>query len=291
MTITATPIHDTFAANVAGVQISKNITPETIAQVRHLWHRYKLLVFRAQDTDETDLVEFSRAFGDLEIHVRKEYLSPTHPELLYVSNIQQSGKSIGILADKEVGWHYDQIYLPRPAIGSLLCAVKIPPKQQGSTYFADMVAAFAALPESTKHKLQGKTATQSYEAFNNMYSVPTSKEQKKKTPDINHPLIRTHPFTGEQALYLCPGMTTRINELSESESEDLLAELFEWTTHEEFIYRHNWEIGDCILWDNACTMHRRDPFNHQHQRLMKRTTILPPATSATPFYKNQRELT
>ena len=289
MTITATPVHATFAAKLTGVQISKDVTPETIAQVRNLWHQHKLLIFREQEPDETDLVEFSRAFGDLEIHVRKEYLSPSHPELLYVSNIQQSGKNIGILADKEVGWHYDQIYLPQPAIGSLLCAVKIPPKQQGNTYFADMVAAFAALPTTTKQKLQGKTAIQSYEAFNRMYSVPTNEEQKKKTPDIKHPLIRTHPFTGEQALYLCPGMTTRINDLSEAESEDLLTELFEWTTRDEFVYCHEWEIGDCILWDNACTMHRRDPFSHEHQRLMKRTTILPPEAFAAPFHTNQKE--
>ena len=284
MTITVKPLHKTFAAEVSGINVSKDINETTISEIRDLWHRYKLLVFRGQNPGEKDLVEFSRCFGDLEIHVRTEYLSPENPELLYVSNIKKDGAAIGILADKEVGWHYDQIYLPKPAIGSLLCAVEIPPKRQANTYFADMIAAFEQLPESTRQQLEGKTAIQSYEAFNALYSVPTSTEQKKKTPDIEHPLIRTHPFSGECALYLCPGMTTRIVGMSEQASQAILDELFEWTSRDEFVYCHEWEIGDCVMWDNACTMHRRDPFDHQHRRLMKRTTILPPADHAVPFF-------
>ncbi len=202
--------------------------------------------------------------------------------MLYISNIKENGREIGILAENEVGWHYDQIYLPKPAVGSLLCAVKLPP-EGGSTYFADLAAAYEALPQEMKDRLEGKRAIQSYEAFNRAYSVPTSKVQKKKTQDIDQPVIRTHPITGKPALYLCPGMTTRILGMTETESRETLDFLFDWIVLEEFVYQHDWRLGDCLIWDNACTMHRRDPFDPQYQRLMKRTTILPPEALAVPF--------
>jgi len=129
----------------------------------------------------------------------------------------------------------------------------------------------------------GCLANQSYEAFNQAYSVPTNNEQKARSPDIHHPLVRTHPVTGRKALYLCPGMTTEIVGWDRQESAEMLEFLFDWTTRPEFVYSHQWQPGDALMWDNACTMHRRDPFDPQHARLMKRTTILPPAQLAAPF--------
>lgn len=272
----------TFGAEVGGISIGSVSDVAEIAAVKALWAKHKILLFRDQHVDESGLVNFSRRFGELEIHVRTEYLSPDHPEILYVSNVKKDGRSIGILADTEVGWHFDQIYLARPAVGSLLCAVDIPPSG-GNTYFADMTAAYAALPESIKEKLAGRKATQSYEAFNAAYSVPTSSKQKRRSPDIDQPVVRTHPITGLQALYLCPGMTTRIVGMDERESSDMLEFLFEWSVRPEFVYTHEWRIGDCVLWDNACTMHRREPFGQQYTRLMKRTTILPPENLSVPF--------
>jgi len=272
----------TFGAEIEGISVVAEPTAESIAEAKALWAEHKLLLFRGQDVSEEDLVGFSRQFGDLEIHVRTEYLSPQHPEILYVSNMKKDGKLVGILSDTEVGWHYDQIYLPRPAVGSLLAAHTLP-ATRGNTEFADMAAAYAALPEDIKQKLEGKKATQSYEAFNRAYSVPTNDSQKRRSPDIDQPIVRTHPITGIKALYLCPGMTTRIVGLSEAESEEMLDYLFEWTVRPEFVYSHEWQAGDCLMWDNACTMHRRDPFDQNEERLMKRTTILPPAELAVPF--------
>ncbi|MEM9304406.1 MAG: TauD/TfdA family dioxygenase [Pseudomonadota bacterium] len=272
----------TFGAEVSGVEIAAGVDAETIAAVRTLWGEHKILLFRNQQVDEAGLVDFSRQFGELEIHVRTEFLSPTHPQVLYISNRKENGRSVGILADTEVGWHYDQIYLPKPAVGSLLCAVELPPAG-GDTWFADMAAALEALPSEIRSKLEGRSAVQSYEAFNAAYSVPTSKTQKKRTPDIEQPIIRTHPVTGVKALYLCPGMTTAIVGMDGAESRETLDFLFDWIVRPEFVYRHRWQAGDCIMWDNACTMHRRDPFDGTHARLMKRTTILPPAELAVPF--------
>lgn len=273
---------NTFGAEIEGISVTATPTLEDIAETKALWAEHKLLLFRGQNVSEADLVGFSREFGELEIHVRTEYLSPDHPEILYVSNIKKEGKLIGILADTEVGWHYDQIYLPRPAVGSLLAAHTLP-TERGNTEFADMAAAYAALPDDIKQQLEGRKATQSYEAFNRAYSVPTNDTQKRRSQDIDQPIVRTHPITGVKALYLCPGMTTRIVGLSEADSDDMLAYLFEWSVRPEFVYSHAWQAGDCLMWDNACTMHRRDPFDQNEERLMKRTTILPPAELAVPF--------
>ena len=281
MTITTRPLTPTFGAEVLSVDLAMAPDAATATTLRDLWLKHGLLLFRGQKLDEAQQVAFSRHFGPLEIHLRREYLSPENPEILYVSNLKKDGRPIGILSDTEVGWHYDQIYLPRPAVGSMLYSVIIPP-DRGATSFADMSAAYEALPAATKKRLEGRKAVQSYEAFNRSYSVPTSDEQRKKTPDILHPLVRTHPYTGRRALYICPGMTIRIVGLPEAESAELLAELFAWSVRPEFVYTHTWRLGDALMWDNACTMHRREPFDTTQQRLMKRTTILADETVAVP---------
>ncbi len=276
------PLTPTFGAEVIGCRIEEKPRTEVIEAVKALWAQHKLLLFRDQSITEASLVDFSRCLGELEIHVRTEFLSPENPEILYVSNKKEGGKTIGILADTEVGWHYDQIYLPRPAVGSLLAAHTLP-EGGGNTEFADMTAAFEALPETVRVRLDGAEAVQSYEAFNKSYSVPTSKEQKKRSPDIRQPLVRTHPITGQKAIYVCPGMTTEIIGWDKTESDEMLEFLFDWCIQPRFVYSHQWRDNDALLWDNACTMHRRDPFDQNQTRLMKRTTIKPPEERAVPF--------
>jgi len=275
------PLQKTFGAEISGLDLSKLLDSQTINEVKSLWHQYGLLLFRGQAMDEAEIVSFSKQLGDLEIHIRKEFLSQMSPEILYISNMTKEGKPVGILADSEVGWHYDQIYLPRPAVGSFLFSVKLP-SSGGETSFSNMSAVYEALPQSIKNVIDGKKALQSYEAFNALYSVPTSSEQKKKTPDIEHPIVRVHPYSGKKALYICPGMTTQIIGLDKSTSDDLLQELFAWSIKPEFVYSHVWQLGDGLLWDNACTMHRREPFDPNQERLMKRTTILPDPKYAVP---------
>ena len=276
------PLSDTLGAEIYDVKLSGEMASEDLAQIKALWNRYGILLFREQDIGKDELVGFSRLLGSLETHVRSEWLNETHPEILQISNINVDGKPVGALADGEVGWHYDQIYLPRPALGSLLYSVKIPP-EGGSTFFADMTSAYERLPRSLKDMVDGRQAIQSYDNFNNLYSTKTSSKQTNLTQNIAQPLVRTHPVTGRKALYLCPGMTIAIAGLEETESTDVLRQLFDWTLKTEFIYKHIWDVGDGLLWDNACTMHRREPFDGGHERLMFRTTILPADDRSVPF--------
>lgn len=275
------PLTESFGTEIQDIQLTADMDGATFGAIRQTWADHKLLLFRNQDLTEDDLVAFSRRFGKLEIHVRQEWLSQDHPEVLVLSNMKVAGKSIGGLANAEINWHYDQIYLPRPAVGSLLYSVKIPP-EGGSTYFADMCGVYDALPGALKAKIAGRFAVQSYDNFNTDHTIKTKGAIKKKTPDVTHPIVRLHPITKRPALYACPGMTTEIVGLDESESRAILDELFEFSTQPQFVYRHDWQVGDALLWDNACTMHRRDDFDDKYDRLMKRTTILPPAHLAIP---------
>ncbi len=273
---------ENFGVEVIGIDLTRDHDAATVDALRWLWANHGLLLFRDQSLEERDIVDFSGLFGDLEIHVREEYLSPDHPELLIVSNLKKNGEPIGILSDHEVGWHHDQIYRERPAVGSLFYSVKIP-ASGGNTSFCNLAAAYAALPDERKAALDGLRGLHSYAYFNKQWSEPTNAKQKAMTPDVSHPLIRTHPISGQKAIYADPGMTTGLEGLPEAESAALLQELYDWCLQPQFLYDHEWRLGDALMWDNASTMHRRGDFDPSAERLMKRTTILPPAELAVPF--------
>jgi len=256
--ISVKPLHN-FGVEIKGVDLSSPQDDASIATLRRHWTEHGVIIFRDQHhLDESSLVRFSRYFGDLEIHVRREYLSTDNPEILYVSNKTKSGKSIGILSDHEVGWHHDQIYLERPALGSLLYAVEIPPSG-GNTEFINLANAFDSLPAQTQQQIEPLRAVQSYAYFNGQWSEP------------------------RKAIYADPGMTVSVKGFPENKSRQLLDSLFEHAIRDEFLYSHEWQLGDAIMWDNASTMHRRGEFDSSHSRLMKRTTILPPADRAVPY--------
>jgi len=282
--ITVTNLTPTdFVAEVGGFTLDDVQQEGVRRRLQHLWLKHQVLVFRGLDTDnEPRLTNLSRVFGELEVHSRTEYLSGAAPELLYVSNLKEDGRKIGVLGDGEAGWHTDQTYRPKPALGSLLAAAIIP-AEGGDTSFADMYRAYDALPASLKAKLEGLNAVHSYEYFNNQYSEPANQTQKASGTEQVHPIVRTHPITGRKAIYVTKNIAPYIIGLSREESASLLGELYDRCFRPEFVYRHKWSVGDGVLWDNACVMHRRESFDPSDRRLMKRTTIRPPEDLAIPF--------
>ena len=282
--ITTRPLTATdFAAEVNGVTLDTVHLEGVQRRLQYLWLKHQVLVFLGLDTeDEARLIGLSKVFGRLEIHSRAEYLSRATPELLYVSNVKEGERKIGVLGDGEAGWHTDQCYRPTPAMGSLLAAHVVPPSG-GNTSFADMYRAYDALPESTKKRLEGLQAVHSYEHFNNQYSEPANNQQKQDGTVQLHPAVRTHPLTGRKAIYVAKSTVPEIRGLSASESRELIEELHAHCFKPQFVYEHVWKVGDGVLWDNACVMHRRDAWDPQHSRLMKRTTIRPPEDLAIPF--------
>jgi alpha-ketoglutarate-dependent taurine dioxygenase len=182
---------------------------------------------------------------------------------------------IGGLGDGELQWHSDQSYMMNPATGAMLYALELPP-QGGTTSWVDLCAAYAGLPDRLKRAVEGRRAIFSYvkrlAGYEGVDRV-ISEEAKRKTPPVVHPLVHTHPVTGRKALYLDSTTTIAIEGMDDASGAALLEEIYEFATQPEFVYRHHWQAGDAVLWDNGFTMHRREPFDPSARRLMKRTTI------------------
>ena len=279
--ITVKPTGAALGAEILGVDLSKTVDDTTFATIVDAFHEYEVVFFRGQVLTPEQHIAFSRRFGELEKHVRIDCCRPGYPELFVVSNVIENGKPIGS-RDAGLFWHSDLCYMKEPSRGSLFYAREVPMRDGeplGDTLFASATAAFAALPEATKQRIAGLKAVNSYEKgyYRDRKSggrAPLTEEQKRKTPDIEHPVVRTHPYTGKKCLFINEGYTSRIASLAAPESDRLLAELLAHATDERFVYRHRWRVGDLLIWDNCSTQHLAVPdYELPQRRLMERTTV------------------
>jgi taurine dioxygenase len=271
-----------LGAEIRGVDLAGDISDEVFARIVDLFHEHEVVYFRDQQLAPEQHIAFSRRFGELEHHVREDCCRPGYPELFVVSNILENGKPIGSL-DAGLFWHSDLCYMKEPSRGSLFYAREVPAdargKPLGDTLFASATAAYNALPDLDKQSLAGRKAVNSYAKgyYRDRKSGPRkelTEEQKRRTPDVEHPIVRTHPFTGKKCLFLNEGYTSRVAGMGDAESDALLARLFEHCTRPEFIYRHQWRVGDFLMWDNCSVQHLaiRDYALPQRRR-MERATL------------------
>jgi alpha-ketoglutarate-dependent taurine dioxygenase len=279
MALESRPLDDSFAREVVGLRLWELLDDSTIDQLRDLWARHPVLVFRRQALSERELAQFSALFGPLERVVRTEWASPVVPEIGLISNLKDGqARPIGGLGDGELQWHSDQSYMMDPATGAVLYAVELP-SDGGTTSWVDLSAAYAASPDRLKDLIQGRLAVFSYvkrlAGYQGVDRV-ISAEATRKTLPVLHPLVHTHPVTGRKAYYLDSTTTVGIEGVDNAAGSALLDEIYECATRPEFVYRHDWQIGDVVMWDNGMTMHRREPFDPAARRLMKRTTIFLP---------------
>jgi taurine dioxygenase len=265
-----------------GVDLSRPIDDATFAEIEAAFHDNIVVYFRNQDLSNERHIEFSRRFGQLEIHIVKKYLLPGHPEILLVSNVKnEAGEHIG-LADAGFTWHSDVSYRQFPSRCSLLYAKEVPHAADGTvlgdTVFANCIAAFAALPAAMQRRLDGLKAIHRYSSRRRVANSPRPKltqAQLDETPDVAHPIVRTHPFTGRKALYITAGECIGIEGMPEDEAVDLIAELDPHCVKPEFLYRHRWQVGDLVMWDNASAMHLAIcDYALPERRLMHRTTVI-----------------
>jgi taurine dioxygenase len=200
---------------------------------------------------------------------------PGLPEVYLVSNIKDAdGKEIGSLGAGEAVWHTDMSYLAAPPDISMLHAIEVPPAG-GDTWLCGMNAAYNALPEDLKRRVRGLRIKHdgTYNSGGYVRQGVTPTDDPRKSPGTYHPVVIAHPNTGQPLLYLGRRRMAHIEGLDLAESEALLDELWSYATREENAYRHNWRIGDVLMWDNRATMHRRDPFDAASRRLMRRTQV------------------
>ena len=264
-----------------GFDLSGPIDDATFRELEAAFHDNIVVFFRGQNLSNERHIEFSRRFGELEIHIVKKYLLPGYPEILLVSNVKNAaGEHIG-LADAGFTWHSDVSYRRNPSRCSLLYAKEVPHRDGnalGDTVFANCIAAYQALPESMKRRLDGLKAIHRYSSRRRVANSPRPKltqAQLDETPDIAHPIVRTHPFTGRKAIYVTAGECVGIEGMAEGEALDLIAELDAHCVRPEFCYRHRWQVGDLVMWDNASAMHLAIcDYALPERRLMHRTTVI-----------------
>lgn len=268
-----------FAVEVVGLKLWENIDEDVICQLDDALARIGVLVFRRQSMSEEELVAFSERFGPPETIVRSDWASKTSAEVTRISNLRNADDiPIGGLGSGELAWHTDQSYMQSPATGAVLYGAEVP-VDGPATMWANLALAYNALPAATKNLLTGKKGIFSYAKRVSGYDQEATPEDVRNgTPDVLHPLVNTHPVSGQKALYLDPGTTTGIDGISTTDGQSLLDELAAHATAPAFVYRHEWQPGDVIMWDNGFLLHRRDAFARNTNRLLKRTTIRLDAT-------------
>ena len=274
-----------FAREICGLDLWRELPAPAVTALRDAWTRHGVLVFRRQSLSEEEFVAFGRRFGKLEVIVRTDWQSAVRPEVIHISNMRNGrGESIGGLGAGELDWHTDQSYVADPATGSMLYLVEAPPAG-GRTYWANLALAWEALPEATKQRVEPLHVVYDYLRRQSTYDdeAPMSEELRRRTPPVAHPLVNVHPVTGRKALYLDPTTAAGIEGWPAGASGGLLAELLDHATRPDFVYAHEWRIGDVVMWDNGFLMHRRDEFDPAANRWLKRTTLrLPPDRHIVP---------
>src|SRR5690242_9149210 len=263
MSLQTRPLHPTLACEIEDLRLWEPLDPGTVAELRELWSRWGVLVFRRQALSEAELAAFCALFGPLERTVRSDWASPSVPEVTVLSNLKDAlGRPIGGLGDGELQWHSDQSYMIKPATGAALYALELPP-EGGETFWVDLRAAYAALPRRLRAAIAGKRGIFDYAKRLAGYGRATdqqiSEEARRQTPAVTHALVRAHPETGERSLYLDSTTTIGIDYMDTTSGLALLDEVYESATSDEFVYAHEWQVGDVVVWDNGFTMHRRTP--------------------------------
>jgi taurine dioxygenase len=270
-------LHPTLAREVVGLRLWRTLDEAVVTALRDLFAQYGVLVFRRQALSEAELAAFCAIFGPLERTVRSDWASPSTAEVTVISNLKDGfGRPIGGLGDGELQWHSDQSYMLKPATGAALYALELPP-DGGETFWVDLRAAYAGLPGDLRTEIADKHGIFDYTKRLAGYGRETdrqiSREARSLTPPVTHALVCSHPGTGDASLYLDSTTTVGIDGMDTASGLALLDEVYVSATRAEFVYAHQWQVGDLVLWDNGFTMHRRTPFDAGARRLMKRTTM------------------
>jgi len=258
-----------------------------VAEIREAWLNHLVVLFRGQRLADADLVAFGRRFGDFQYShplpsplanegkVKQGTGDERYPEVTVVSNVVEDGIALGGLGDGELVWHTDMSSYEAPPNQTILHAIEVPPAQ-GRTGFNNMYLACDTLPADLRERADGLTLK--HDATIDAAGYPRkrfadSDSDIRVSPGAAHPLVRTHPETGRNCLYLGRRSKAYLAGLPVAESEALLDRLWAHATQPRFAWHHEWLPGDVLMWDNRCVMHRRDPFDARARRVLHRVVI------------------
>jgi alpha-ketoglutarate-dependent 2,4-dichlorophenoxyacetate dioxygenase len=285
MSLAVTPLHPLFAAEIRGIDLREPVPPALFAEIEAAFNRHAVLVFPDQPLEDEQQMAFSLLFGPLETN--PNYAGKAlrlRPEIADISNLDHEGRILGA-ADRRrlfnLGnqlWHTDSSFKRVPAKCSLLSAREIPPAG-GETEFADLRAAWDALPDERKRALDGLVAEHSIRRSRSRIGFADFNDEiGDLLPPVPQLLVRRHPGSGRKTLYLASHASHVIGWPVE-EGRKLIDELVAFATQPQFVYQHRWRVGDLVVWDNRCTMHRGRPYDETYKRDMHRTTVQDVANS------------
>ena len=269
------PTGAALGADIDGVDLAGPLSPETMAAIKKAWGEHLVLRFRGQRLSDDDLMRFSRQFGELD---RAPIAADSAPDardyVMVISNVVENGVAIGQLGAYEAIWHTDMSYIDEPPMASALYSLEVPPSG-GDTGFCNMYRALETLPAELRRAIEGRACIHdaSRNSAGELRRGYADTTDPTRTVGARHPIVRTHPMTGRKALFLGRRRNAYIPGLSLADSEALLDALWTHATKDEFTWYQQWRIGDLILWDNRCVMHRRDAFDPATRRVMHRTQI------------------
>jgi taurine dioxygenase len=282
-----------LGAEILGVDLSRPLDDATFARISAAFFENQVVVFRDQRLTPAQQVSFTKRFGELEHHVRKEHRLEGYPEILIVANaVDAQGRAIGV-QDAGRFWHSDLSYKQVPSLLSALYALEVPVRDGlvlGATSFASTSAAYDALPGDEQRRLQGLRNIHSYRYYRArnveaqkedqrhgrrvVQEHAPSEEQLKSVPDVDVPIVRTHPVTGRKSLFINEAHTSCVTGLPEAEGAALLARLCAHIIRPEFRYEHQWRAGDLLMWDNVAVQHKANfDYDLPLRRVMHRTTV------------------
>jgi taurine dioxygenase len=285
MTLTIEPTGAILGATISGIDLAQPIPEPEFGRILLALGEHGVLRFPGQHLDIGDVKRFSELFGEIQGNpIRENDSTQAYPEVGILSNIKQNGAYIGS-PDAGQDWHTDMSYRETIGFVNVLYGIRIPRrdgKPLGGTEFANMHAAYDALSQDIKTRLDGMTATHNFEKFwEHMRQHKASgrpamtEEQRRRRPPVVHPVFLTHPITGRKTLYCNEGYAMRINELSQAESDDMLDYLFRHQLEMRFRYEYDWNENDLLIWDHLGTIHRAiADYAPDEIRLMRRCQVM-----------------
>ena len=270
------PSGQALGAEVRGIDL-RRLDNSSFRVLEQALLTHQVVVVRGQALSDPELVALGKCFGELEPPgmsiIGKHYIDD-HPEILVISNIVENGVPRGNLGAGEAIWHTDMSYRANPTSFAILHALEVPPSG-GNTFFANQYLAYETLPADLKQRLEGKVLIhdETYNSAGQLRKGFREISDPREAPGARHPVFRTHPATGRKALYLGRRRNGYIVGLPLEESEALLDRLWSHASSPELVWGHEWAVGDTLIWDNRCVIHRRDAFDPDMRRMMHRVQI------------------
>ena len=282
------PTGAALGADIEGVDLARELSLDAVNAIKQAWADHLVLRFRGQRLDDDQLMRFSAHFGELDwapviaasrvkIPGEDRYVESAEEGRRYISvisNIVENGRAIGALGAYESIWHTDMSYNPEPPCASALYALEVPPSG-GDTGFANMYRAYETMPDELRQQVEGRLCRHdsTYNSAGELRRGSSEVTDPREAPGADHPIIRTHPVTGRRALFLGRRRNAYILGLELQDSERLLDALWAHAARPELTWYQQWRVGDLVLWDNRCVMHRREEFDPNSRRLMHRSQI------------------